>query len=119
MQYGRSDPQRCSCPTPDFYNGKPVDVRLKSLLNMRNSKDGQDQPSVSLLLAALSWLTARRRRPPDRATQSAIAHHLHLLVLHPASDSFDIQAALYMAGRAGIDADGLVARFSGIPASLH
>ena len=35
------------------------------------------------------------------------------------SDSFDIQAALYMAGRAGIDANGLIAHFSGIPASLH
>ncbi|WP_151898900.1 hypothetical protein [Nitrosospira lacus] len=86
---------------------------------MKNSKDEQDKPSVSLLLAALSWLTSRRRRPLDPATRFAIAHHFHLLVLHPASDSFDIQAALYMAGRMGIDADGLVARFSGTPANLH
>lgn len=97
---------------------KPVNVRLRSFSNMRNSKD-EHKPSVSLLLAALSWLTAKRRCPPDPATRSAIAHHLHLLVLHPASDSFDIQAALYMAGRAGIDANGLIASFSGIPAGLH
>ncbi|KIO48219.1 hypothetical protein [Nitrosospira sp. NpAV] len=86
---------------------------------MKNFRNDQDKPSVSLLLAALSWLTSRRQRPPDPAMQSAIAHHLHLLVMHPASDSFDIQAAIYMAGRAGMDAGGLVARFSGIPASLH
>jgi hypothetical protein len=86
---------------------------------MKNSRDEQDKPSVSLLLAALSWLTSRRGRPLDPAMRSAIAHHLYLLVMHPASDSFDIQAALYMAGRAGIDAGGLVARFSGIQARLH
>lgn len=33
--------------------------------------------------------------------------------MHPASDTFDIQAALYMAGRAGMDADGLLAGFAG------
>jgi hypothetical protein len=86
---------------------------------MRNSNDQYDNPSVRLLLALLSWLTARRRRPLDPTTQSAIARHLHMLVLHPASDSFDIPAALYMAGRTGMDTEGLLARFGGIAASLH
>jgi hypothetical protein len=86
---------------------------------MRNPRDPYDQSSVRLLLAALSWLTTRRRQPLDSITRSAIARHLHMLVLHPASDSFDIQAALYMAGRAGMDAEGLLARFAGIAASLH
>lgn len=80
---------------------------------MQNSTDPHDEPSVKLLLSALSWLTARRRLHPDAATRSAIAHHLRLLVMHPASDTFDIQAALYMAGRAGMDADGLLAGFAG------
>ncbi|MGH8684039.1 MAG: hypothetical protein ACREUM_01670 [Nitrosospira sp.] len=86
---------------------------------MQHSKDRHDKPSVRLLLAALSWLTTRRRQPPDPATQSAIAHHLHMLVLHPASDSIDIQAGFYMAGRTGMDADGLLARFAGIATRFH
>jgi hypothetical protein len=49
----------------------------------------------------------------------AIAHHFHLLVLHPASDSIDIQAGIYMADRAGMDAADLLARFPGITARLH
>jgi hypothetical protein len=49
----------------------------------------------------------------------AIAHHFHLLVLHPASDSIDIQAGIYMADRAGMDAAALLARFRGITAQLH
>jgi hypothetical protein len=85
---------------------------------MRNSRDQNDKPSVRLLLAALSWLT---NRPPhsDPATHKAIAHHIHMLVLHPASDSFDVQAAFYMAGKAGMDAEGLLARFSAIATNLH
>ncbi|MDQ3186312.1 MAG: hypothetical protein M3Q16_07645 [Pseudomonadota bacterium] len=86
---------------------------------MQNFKDQHDKPSVKLLLAALSWLTTRRQRPLDLATQSAIAHHLHMLVLHPASDSIDIHAGFYMAGRTGMDADGLLARFGGIATRFH
>ena len=86
---------------------------------MRNSKEQRDKPSVKLLLAALSWLTVKQRHPTDSATQLKISHHLHMLVLHPASDSFDIQAGLYMAGRAGMDADGLLARYVGVAAKLH
>ena len=85
---------------------------------MKNFKDQNDKPSVRLLLAALSWLTNRPRHS-DAATQLAIAHHIHMLLLHPASDSFDVQAALYMAGKAGMDADGLLARFSVVETNLH
>lgn len=88
-------------------------------LPMKNFKDQHDKPSVKLLLAALSWLTTRRRRPPDLATQSAITHHLHMLVLHPASDNIDIQAGFYMAGRTGMDADGLLARFGDAATRYH
>ena len=84
---------------------------------MRNSKS-QDRPPVKLLLSVLSWLTDRRRIS-DPAIQSAIAQHFHLLVLHPASDSIDIQAGIYMAGRAGMDAAGLLARYAGVKMSLH
>ncbi|MBA4142926.1 MAG: hypothetical protein H0X43_07950 [Nitrosospira sp.] len=86
---------------------------------MRNSKERDDKPSVKLLLAALAWLTTRRGRAPDPATQLAIAHHLHLLVLHPATDTIDVQAALYMASKTGMDATGLLARYGGITARLH
>lgn len=85
---------------------------------MRNSGDQNDKPSVRLLLAALSWLTNRPRHS-DPAAQQAIVHHIHMLLLHPASDSFDVQAAFYMAGKAGMDADGLLARFSAVAADLH
>ncbi|SCX60935.1 hypothetical protein [Nitrosospira sp. Nsp1] len=85
---------------------------------MRNSRDLNDKPSVRLLLAALSWLT-NKPRPGDPAMQLAIAHHIHMLVLHPASDSFDVQAAFYMAGKAGMDAEGLLARFSAVATNLH
>ncbi|WP_143058180.1 hypothetical protein [Nitrosovibrio sp. Nv6] len=85
---------------------------------MQNSRSKHDRPSVRLLLAVLSWLTTRRRRLPDSATQAAIAHHFHLLVLHPSSDSIDIQAGIHMASRAGMDAAGLLARYSGA-ARLH
>jgi hypothetical protein len=86
---------------------------------MRNLKSQYEKPSVRLLLAVLSWLTIRCHRLPDAATQSAIAHHFHLLVLHPASDSIDIQAAIHMAHRTGMDAAGLLARYAGAKASLH
>jgi len=88
-----------------------------------------DGPPVRLLLAVLSWLTTRSgpmagrpnrgQAPADPATRLAIAHHFHLLVLHPASDSIDIQAGIYMADRAGMDAAALLARFRGITAQLH
>ena len=55
----------------------------------------------------------------DPATRVAIAHHFHLLVLHPASDSIDIQAGIYMADRAGVDATSLLARFPGLTRRLH
>jgi hypothetical protein len=42
-----------------------------------------------------------------------------MLVLHPASDNFDVQAAFYMASKAGMDAEGLLARFSAVKANLH
>jgi hypothetical protein len=42
-----------------------------------------------------------------------------LLVLHPASDSIDIQAGLYMARRTGMDAAALLARYAGVGTSLH
>jgi hypothetical protein len=42
-----------------------------------------------------------------------------MLVLHPASDSFDVEAAFYMAGKAGLDAEGLLARFSAVATNLH
>jgi hypothetical protein len=60
-----------------------------------------------------------RPRHSDAATQQAIAHHVHMLLLHPASDSFDVQAAFYMAGKAGMDADGLHARFSSVATGFH
>ena len=85
---------------------------------MRNSRDQNDKPSVRLLLAALSWLTNRPRHS-DPTTHRAIAHHIHMLVLHPASDSFDVEAAFYMAGKAGMDAEGLLARFSAVATNLH
>jgi hypothetical protein len=85
---------------------------------MRNSRDQNDKPSVRVLLAALSWL-AHKPRHADPATQLAIARHIHMLLLHPASDSFDVQAAFYMAGKAGMDADGLLARFSAVATNLH
>jgi hypothetical protein len=40
-----------------------------------------------------------RPRHSDAATQQAIAHHVHMLLLHPASDSFDVQAAFYKPAR--------------------
>lgn len=96
----------------------------------RDTKNGG--PPVRLLLAVLSWLTTRSGPIParpntpntgptkaDQATRLAIAHHFHLLVLHPASDSIDIQAGIYMADRAGMDAADLLARFPGITARLH
>ncbi len=73
---------------------------------------------MRLLLAALSWLTNRTCHC-DRATQLAITRHIHMLLLHPASDNFDIQAAFCMAGKAGMDAHGLLARFSAIAKNLH
>jgi hypothetical protein len=85
---------------------------------MRNSRDKNNKPSVRLLLAALAWLT-NRPRPSDPTTQLAIAQHIHMLVLHPASDNFDVQAAFYMASKAGMDAEGLLARFSAVKANLH
>ncbi|SFH29055.1 hypothetical protein SAMN05216299_105110 [Nitrosospira sp. Nsp14] len=91
-----------------------------------------DGPPVRLLLAVLSWLTTRSgpiaarpntantgRANADQATRLAIAHHFHLLVLHPASDSIDIQAGIYMADRAGMDAADLLARFPGSTARRH
>lgn len=85
---------------------------------MRNCRDQNDRPSVRLLLATLSWLTHRSRHP-SAATQLAIAHHIHMLVLHPVSDNLDVQAAFYMASKAGMDAEGLLARFSAIATNLH
>ena len=95
--------------------------REKNLMPKRGTKT--DGPPVRLLLAVLSWLTTRRpntgRANADPATRLAIAHHFHLLVLHPASDSIDIQAGIYMADRAGMNATDLLARFPGITARLH
>jgi len=88
-----------------------------------------DGPPVTLLLAVLSWLTSRSgplaghpntlRVSADKATRVAIAHHFHLLVLHPASDSIDIEAGIYMADRAGVDTASLLARFPGVTRRLH
>lgn len=86
---------------------------------MQNLKSQYERPTVRLLLAVLSWLTTRRHQPPDAAIRSAIAHHFHLLVLHPASDSIDIQAGIYMARRTGMDAAGLLARYAGVKMNLH
>jgi hypothetical protein len=86
---------------------------------MQNIKTQYERSSVRLLLAVLSWLTTRRQQLPDPATQSAIAHHFHQLVLHPSSDSIDIQAGIYMAGRTGMDAAGLLARYAGVKMRLH
>ncbi|HEU4854474.1 MAG TPA: hypothetical protein VFS89_04200 [Nitrosospira sp.] len=83
---------------------------------MRSSK-AQERPQVRLLLSVLSWLTALRI--PDPAVQSAIAQHFHLLILHPAADSIDIQAGIYMARRTGMDSVRLLARYTGITPSLH
>jgi hypothetical protein len=83
-----------------------------------------DKPQVRLLLAVLSWLTTRSRSSAvrnhaDGATRTAITHHFQLLVLHPASDSIDIEAGIYMAERAGVDASDLLARFAGVTRRLH
>ena len=99
---------------------------------MPNRDTKNDGPPVRLLLAVLSWLTTRSgpiagrpntpntgRATADQATRLAIAHHFHLLVRHPASDSIDIQAGIYMADRAGMDAADLLARFPRITARLH
>jgi hypothetical protein len=91
---------------------------------MQNRGTQNDRPQVRLLLAVLSWLTTRSRpsagRPEaDSATRTAIAHHFQLLVLHPASDSIDIQAGIYMADRAGVSATALLVRFAGITGRLH
>jgi hypothetical protein len=107
-----------------------VEIQEKNLMTKRGGKN--DGPPVRLLLAVLSWLTTRSgpiagrantantgRAKADPATRLAIAHHFHLLVLHPASDSIDIQAGIYMADRAGMDATDLLARFPGITARLH
>jgi len=107
-----------------------MEIREKKLMPKRDTKN--DGPPVRLLLAVLSWLTTRSepiagrpntpntvRANSDQATRLAIAHHFHLLVLHPASDSIDIQAGIYMADRAGMDAADLLARFPGITARRH
>lgn len=70
-----------------------------------------NKPSVRLLLAALSWLT-KSPNHSDPATQRAIAHHIHMLVLHPYSDNIDVQAAFDMAGNTGMGVDALLASFS-------
>jgi len=84
---------------------------------MRSFK-AQERPSVWLLLSVLSWLTTLQRIP-DPAVQSAIAQHFHLLMLHPAADSIDIQAGIYMARRTGMDSAGLLARYTSITTNLH
>ena len=94
-------------------------------MQTRGTPNGK--PQVRLLLAVLSWLTTRSRpsavrsnQPDaDAATRTAIVHHFQLLVLHPASDSIDIEAGIYMADRAGVDATDLLARFAGINGGLH
>ncbi|WP_146164559.1 hypothetical protein [Nitrosospira sp. Nsp2] len=91
---------------------------------IQNRGKSNEKPPVSLLLAVLSWLTTRSRpsaarTDADRVTRTAIAHHFQLLVLHPASDSIDIEAGIYMAERAGVDASDLLARFAGITGRLH
>jgi hypothetical protein len=89
---------------------------------MQNRGKSNEKPPVSLLLAVLSWLTTRPgavRTDADRVTRTAITHHFQLLVLHPASDNIDIQAGIYMAERAGVDANDLLARFVGITGRLH
>ena len=83
-----------------------------------SSSKAQQRQSVRLLLSALSWLTTLQRIP-DPAVQSAIAQHFHLLILHPAADSIDIQAGIYMARRMGMDSARLLARYTGITTSLH
>jgi hypothetical protein len=98
--------------------------RNKGKNSMQNRGTQYDRPQVRLLLAVLSWLTTRARpnaaRPnADPATRTAIAHHFQLLVLHPASDSIDIEAGIYMAHRAGVDAAHLLACFAGITRRLH
>lgn len=90
----------------------------------QNRRILNDKPQVKLLLAVLSWLTTRSRpsalRPDaDPATRSAITHHFQLLVLDPASDSIDIEAGIYMAERAGVDARDLLARFAAATRRLH
>lgn len=83
---------------------------------MRSSK-AQERPPVWLLLSVLSWLTALRI--PGPAVQSAIAQYFHLLILHPAADSIDIEAGIYMARRTGMDSARLLARYTDITTSLH
>ncbi|MEO6823205.1 MAG: hypothetical protein ABI167_00460 [Nitrosospira sp.] len=75
-------------------------------------QDHNNKPSVRLLLAAL-WLTNRANRS-DPATQRAIAHHIHMVLLHPHSDNIDVQAAFDMAGKTGMDVDELLASFSAV-----
>lgn len=75
--------------------------------------------SVSLLLSALSWLTSRPSQAHDAAARSAIAHHLYLLVRHPASDGTDIEAAFAMVNMAGLDACRLLSRFEGRAIRTH
>lgn len=90
----------------------------KNLRFMRNLRSQTEVLPVRGLLTLLSWLTTKRGLS-DPAIRSAIVHHFHLLVLHPASDSIDIQAGIYMARKAGMDAGGLLARYAGTATSLH
>lgn len=82
-----------------------------------SSSSTHHDPSVSLLLSALSWLTSRK--PHDLAVRSAIARHLYLLVRHPASDGTDIEAGFSMVNQAGLDACLLLSRVKGGAARMH
>lgn len=81
------------------------------------SPPSRHEPSVSLLLSVLSWLTSRQ--PHDAAVRAAIAHHLYLLVRHPASDGGDIEAGFSMVNMAGLDACRLLSRFGGRTTRMH
>lgn len=82
-----------------------------------SSSSSRHEPSVSLLLSVLSWLASRQ--PHDLAIRSAIAHHLYLLVRHPASDGTDIEAGFSMVNRAGLDACRLLSRIKGGTVRMH
>jgi len=62
-------------------------------------------PPVKTILAALIWLTARRRsHPDDQHALRALTRQLHRLAIHPDATREDLNVGLRLAGSACLDA---------------